>query len=207
MSFIGDFLGDTFGGLTGAKQAGKAAEKAGDLQYKAAMSGVDEQKRQFDKLVELMTPYVSAGKGAMSAQQDLLGLGKPGAQDAAIAAIEGSPQFASLLEQGENALLQNASATGGLRGGNLQGALAQFRPQILSSLIEQQYSRLGGLTQVGQASAAGQAAAGMQSGSDIANLLANAAQAKAGGILAKGAVPGQTFGSLLKVGGAIAGAF
>lgn len=207
MSFVGDFIGDVVGGITGAKQAGEAAEQAGALQYQASMAGVEEQRRQFDKLVELMAPYVAAGKGGMAGQQALIGLKGPEAQQQAISALEQSPEFASLIQQGENALLQQASATGGLRGGNTQAALAQLRPQILSALIEQQYGRLGGLTKIGQASAAGQAAAGMETGSNVANLLQQGGAAQAGAAIAAGSVPRQTFGDILKIGGTVAGFF
>jgi hypothetical protein len=88
-----------------------------------------------------------------------------------------------LTQQGENALLQQASATGGLRGGNIQAALSQFRPQLLSSLIEQQYGRLGGMTALGQQSAAGVGTAGMETGTNIANLLGQRGAALAGGEL------------------------
>jgi hypothetical protein len=199
MSFIGDFLGDTIGGITGAKQAGEAAERAGQTQAAAAEKGIEEQRRQFDALVELMAPYVTAGTGALGAQQNLIGLGGAGAQQQAIEALQASPQFTALQQQGENALLQNAAATGGLRGGNVQAALAQFRPQVLSSLIDQQYSRLGGLSSLGQASAAGQASSGLQSASNIGNLLANQGAALAGGIMGQGGIARQTFGDVLNI--------
>lgn len=207
MSFIGDFIGDVVGGITGAKQAGEAAERAGEIQAAAAQAGVEEQRRQFDKLVELMAPYTAVGVPAMTAQQALLGLQGAPAQEQAIAALESSPQMQALIQQGENALLQQASATGGLRGGNIQAALAQFRPEMLSKMIQQQYQNLGGLTQIGQASAAGQAAAGMQSASDVANLLANRGAALAGGQIAQGGIARQTFGDLLGIGKVAAGFF
>ncbi|WP_449405980.1 hypothetical protein [Massilia phosphatilytica] len=37
-----------------------------------------------------------------------------------------APRFQALQQQGNDAILANASATGGLRGGNVQGALGQF---------------------------------------------------------------------------------
>ena len=46
-------------------------------------------------------------------------------------------------------MLQNAAATGGVRGGNTTGALATYRPQMLTQLIDQQYARLGGLSAQG----------------------------------------------------------
>ncbi len=199
MSFIGDLIGDVFGGITGAKQAGQAAERAGATQAAAAGAGIEEQRRQFDKLVELMSPYVAAGVPALTAQQALVGLQGPEAEQAALERITGGSTFQELARQGEEALLQRASATGGLRGGNIQGALAQFRPQLLNQLIEQQYTQLGGLTNIGQASAVRQAAAGQQTGLNVANLLANQAAATAGGQVARGNVGRQTFGDILGV--------
>ena len=199
MSFIGDLVGDIFGGITGAKQAGQAAERAGATQAAAAGAGIEEQRRQFDKLVELMSPYVAAGVPALTAQQALVGLQSPEAEQAALERITGGSTFQELARQGEEALLQRASATGGLRGGNIQGALAQFRPQLLNQLIEQQYTQLGGLTNIGQASAVRQAAAGQQTGLNVANLLANQAAATAAGQVARGNVGRQTFGDILGV--------
>ena len=205
MSFIGKLLGDVVGGITGAKQAGEAAERAGQTQAASAEKGIEEQRRQFDALVELMSPYVTAGQGAIGQQQALIGLQGPEAQRAATAGFEQSPLFQSMIQQGENAILQNASATGGLRGGNIQGALAQFRPQALNALIEQQYGRLGNLATLGQASAAGQGASGLQTASNIGNLFANQGAAIAGGQLAQGNVVRQTFGDILNIGKAAAG--
>jgi hypothetical protein len=204
MSFIGDLIGDVFGGITGAKQAGKAAEAGAATQAAAAGAAIEEQRRQFDKLVELMSPYVAAGVPAITAQQALVGLQGPEAEQAAIERITGGSTFQELSRQGEEALLQRASATGGLRGGNVQGALAQFRPQLLNQLIEQQYNQLGGLTSVGQASAVRQAAAGQQTGLNVANLLANQGAATAGGQVARGNVARQTFGDVLGIAKTIA---
>ena len=204
MSFVGDLIGDVVGGITGAKQAGRAAERAGQTQAASAQAGIDEQRRQFDALVELMAPYVTAGTGAMGQQQALIGLQGAEAQQQAISGFEQSPLFQAMTQQGENAILQNASATGGLRGGNVQAALAQFRPQALNALIEQQYGRLGGLSTMGQASAAGQAASGLESASNIGNLLANQGAAIAGGQIARGGIPRQAFGDLLNIGKTVA---
>lgn len=204
MSFVGDFIGDVVGGITGAKQAGEAAERAGDIQAQASREAIAEQRRQFDKLVELMAPYVAPGVGAIGAQEQLIGLRGPAAQREAIMALETSPEMQALVRQGEEALLQRASATGGLRGGNIQAALAQFRPQMLSEIINQQYERLGGLTRIGQASAAGQAAQGMTMASNVGTLLGEAGAARAGGAIAAGNIPRQTFGDVLGIAKTIA---
>lgn len=182
MSFISDFIGD----ITGANKAADGASAAAATQANSAQLGIDELRRQFDRMAELQQPYAQAGTQSLKAQQDLAGLNGPEAQAAAIAALEGSPQFAAMQQQGETAILQNASATGGLRGGNTQGALAEFRPALLSQLIEQQYGRLGGLTSIGQNAAAGVGNAGMNTGNNITNLLQQQGAAQAGGALAQG---------------------
>jgi hypothetical protein len=167
-------------------KAASAAKKAAGTQAESAQLGIDEQRRQFDLTQKLLGPYAQAGEGALSAQQALIGLAGPEAQAEAIRNIEMSPQFTSMVAQGENAMLQNASATGGLRGGNTQAALAQFRPNLLSGLIQQQYQNLGGLTTTGANAAAGVGSAGMQTGANVSNLLQQQGAATAGGQLAAG---------------------
>ena len=179
--------------LIGSSMQASAAGDAAAIQSGAAQAGIEEQRRQFDAMRELLKPYTEAGLPALEAQQAFLGLQGPEAERAAIERIRGGETFQALASQGEEALLQRASATGGLRGGNIQGALAQFRPQLLSSLIEQQYGRLGGMTQLGQRSAAGVGAAGMETGTNVANLLAQQGAAQAGGELGQAKAYGQLF--------------
>jgi len=207
MSFIGDAIGDVVGGITGASQAADAGTAAAATQAASSDAAIAENRRQFDAMVELMSPYVTAGTGAISAQQGLMGLSGPEAQAEAIAALQAGPEFQALTQTGEEALLQSASATGGLRGGNTEAALAQFRPQMLSSLINQKLGQYGGLSQLGQASASGQAAAGMQSASNIGSLLGQQGAAIAGGQLAQGGATQQAFGDILGIGGVATGFF
>lgn len=195
------------GSMVAANQAKQAAKGAAGTQAGAAQAGISEEQRQFDAIRELMKPYTQAGAGAVGAQQGLLGLSGPEAQKVAIDAIQNGPQFQALTQQGENAILQNASATGGLRGGNIQGALAQFRPMVLSQLIDQQFAKLGQVAQLGQAGAAGQASAGLQTGQSIAGLLGQMGQAQAGGILGEAKANNQMINALATGFGSIAGKF
>lgn len=218
----------------GARESRKGAQRAADAQAQAAFAGIDEQRRQFDETRELLNPYIEqgleasqalsgygdygrpaadllqgyaeAGPQALQEQQALAGLLGAESQQAAIDRIGESPYAQQMMKQGEEAILSNASATGGLRGGNVQGALAQYRPRMMQSLIDQQYSRLGGisgqagniaqyLTQVGQgstgdlarmgqASATGQASLGGNTAANISNLLGQSGAAQAGSHLA-----------------------
>jgi len=194
--------------VIGGVMQSKAASSAANAQTKSAKMGIDEQRRQFDAVQALLSPYATAGTQALQGQLDIAGLGTPEAQQAALQAIEQGPEFQALAQQGENAMLQNASATGGLRGGNTQGALAQFRPALLSGLINQQYGRLGGLTAIGQNAAAGVGNAGMQTGANVSNLMQQQGAAQAGGALASGQAWGNTLGSIGQYAGGVAsGAF
>jgi len=183
------------GAMAGDAQEDAANAAAGATRESSAAQ-IAESKRQFDAIQKLLEPYTKAGPQALTAQQNLIGLNGAGAQQTAINQLQQSPQFGSLVQAGENAILQNASATGGLRGGNTQAALAQFRPNILSSLIESQYSKLGGLTSLGQNAAAGVGNAGMATTSSINQALGNIGSAQAGAALASGQAAQQQIGGI-----------
>ena len=214
--------------VVGGAVQSSAAKTAAGAQTAAAEAGIAEQRRQFDAARELLQPYVDAGEpalealspyaeagtGALQGQLALAGLSGVDAQREAIGAIEQGGEYQSLVGAGEEAILQSAAATGGVRGGNVQGALAQFRPQVLSSLINQQYNRLGGLTNmglttqqnlatIGQNAAAGVGTAGLQTGSNIANLYGQQGAAAAGSALASGQAWGNVLGGIGQYAGGI----
>ena len=194
------------GSILSNRSANKAAGRAADAQNAADARAIAEQQRQFDALQKLMSPYVQAsagvdGKGgALQAQQNLLGLNGNAQQQAAYNQIQNSAGFKSQLQLGQNAMLQNAAATGGLRGGNTQAAMAQFAPALLNQAIASQYQNLGGITALGQNAAAMQGNAGMQSANAIGGLYQSQGANTAGYQLARGQNTQNMIGS-------IAGAF
>ncbi len=133
--------GTAIGGIASGYFQSEAQKDASKVQAGAAQAGIEEQRRQFDAMQGLLDPFVQAGQGALQQQQALAGTLGAEAQQQAIQGIETSPQFQAMTQAGENAMLSSASATGGLRGGNIQGALAQFRPQVMSDLINQRCSQ------------------------------------------------------------------
>jgi len=179
------------GALLGNYMQGQAASDAADTQAQGAQMGIDEQHRQFDAMRALLQPYTQAGVPALEGMQALLGLLGPEAEAKAISGIRSGEGFQAKLKQGEESILSRASVTGGLRGGNVQAALSQFSPQLLQAEIENRYGKLAGLTQLGQQSAAGVGSAGIQTGTNISNLLGNQAAAQAQGQLAQGQMWGQ----------------
>lgn len=134
-----------FSGGDAKKAARASAQAITDAQNQA----IGNYQGAQDKINALFAPYEAAGQKGLAGAQDLIGLGTPGSQQAAINALMAGPEYQSLIRSGEDAILQNASATGGLRGGNIQDALSRFRPEVLASLINQQFQRLGGFGQLG----------------------------------------------------------
>ncbi|MBT8342939.1 MAG: hypothetical protein KJP07_23265 [Desulfatitalea sp.] len=138
---------------------------------------IDEARAQVPTVETAINPYA----GMTGAQS----------QETAVSRIAESPLLQELMAQGETGILQSAARTGGLRGGNVQGALAQFRPQMLQAELDKQYARLQGLSGLGQQSilqaptTATGAAPTMSYQSDIPGLLTQAGAAEAGGILSQ----------------------
>ena len=188
------------GVLSSQTQSGALREST-QAQTQASQASIEEQRRQFDTYRQLLQPYVDAGVISLEHQQALLGNLGPDQQAQAIQGITQGPLYTGLLQQGEDAILQNASATGGLRGGNTQAALMQYRPELLNSLLTQRYSQLGGLTSMGQSAAAGVGQTGLGVASNISNLTAQIGQAQSQQALGLGAINNQG----LALGGNLAG--
>ena len=253
--------------IGGGLLASGGAKSAANAQAQANAQAIAEQRRQFDRVQQLLAPYAQGGTGAFQQLLTLAGaapqqtnwqayaqsnprlmqafhqqgrqgmFGMPGgtqdlatfaqqwqqqndpradmsqfqtggqaAQQQAISQFEQSPMFQALARQGEEGILQNASATGGLRGGNVQGALGQFRPALLNQQIQQQLSTLGGIAGLGQNAAAGVGNAGIQTGQSIGALMQDTGQARGYGALGSGMALGQGVASLGNIlGGALGG--
>lgn len=183
--------GAVIGGYMSSQASKKAAKTAADAQTQSAELASAEQQRQFDAVQALLKPYVDSGNSSLTAQMNMLGLNGNAAQQDSINEIKNSSQFAQLNAQGQDAILQNASATGGLRSGNTNAALAQFSPALLNQLIQQRYANLSGITSLGQNAAAMTGNAGMQTGNSIAANLNQAGAAAAGSALAAGKADAQ----------------
>lgn len=170
--------------VLGAGATYYAADRAAKAQESAAEAGIAESQRRFEAMQRLFQPYIQAGATGLEGYQNLIGGRGAIAQDIAIQEIANSPEVLALTRQGEEGILQNAAATGGLRGGNTQGALADLRSRLLAGAVANRQGQFLNLAQLGQASAAGLGAGGMATGQNIAGLLGQAGAAEAGGWMA-----------------------
>lgn len=176
------------GAIGGGLIASSGASKAAKAQQASDAAAIAEQRRQYDQSRTDFMPYLNAGTGALGGIQDLLGLHGNDKSAAAIAALKDSPAYQSLYNNGQEALLQNASATGGLRGGNTQGALANFGRDTLSQVVSDQLARLGGLAGMGENATGSVAGLGANSANQIASLLQASGNARASGALANAGI-------------------
>jgi hypothetical protein len=185
-------------GLGGAILGGSAisaigGSRAASARERAAAAAAEQQRAQLGELRDITRPFIEPGQQAIGAQADLLGLGGTGAQQAAIEQIRTSPFFQQQLQESERALLSNAAATGGLRGGNTQRALAELSPNLLNQAVQQQLSNLGGLVGAGLTGAGTFGQTAVPLSSNIASATQAGGAARAQGI---GAVTGALGGAL-----------
>lgn len=164
-------LGSAVIGGMGARQAGKAqsaaARRSADATLQGTRDSIASQEKMFGISKKMMDPFREAGLTGMEQMMALGGMSGPDAQRQAMQGIQDSPEYDMLMDQSRQGLLSGASATGGLRGGNTQRSMAELAPNLLMGLADRNYNRLSGLTNIGQASAAGQAGSANTLGANL----------------------------------------
>lgn len=183
------------GGLLGSSAEKKASKKATAAQVAGLEKGIAEQQRQFDLMRGDFAPYLEEGKQGLAGLGDFVGTNGADAQGSAIEALRQSPIYQSLFRNGEEAVLQNASATGGLRGGNTQRSLADFGADTLMETIQQQLASLGGLAGMGMGSTQAVSNFGQQKANNVSGLLGGIGDARASGYLARGGITSRMWSS------------
>jgi hypothetical protein len=169
---ISSLIGKVQGGIDDI--SGKtAADAAGDAAGIAAASQA-EQLAYLKEINKLPQEYREA---ALTKLAGGAGIGPGPGQQQMIDQAKASPLYSAIMEgqqAGEEAILRNAGATGGLRSGNVQSNLANFssglQNQALLQSYNQQQQNLQGL-------------AGLDTGTNqIANTIGNIGQTQAAGI-------------------------
>jgi hypothetical protein len=176
------------GGLLGAGAQKKASRKAQAAMIDALNRGIDTQQHQYDQTREDFAPYTAAGTAAMGGLGDLTGINGNDKWTAALSQLERSPELQSLYRTGDEAILQNASATGGLRGGNTQRSLADFRSDTFAKMIQQQLANLGGIAGLGLGATGSVAGFGQNTANNVSGMQTGIGQTTAGGITTRGGI-------------------
>lgn len=176
------------GSIIGGNKAKKASKNAQAAQVDALNRSIAEQQRQFDLTRSDYAPYLATGLSGLSGLGDLIGVNGDAAQSAGLINIQNSPALASIIRNGEEAILQNGAATGGLRGGNMQSSLANFRGDAFADQLQQQIARLAGLAGLGQGSTDAVSSFGANKANNVSDFLNQIGGANASNILARGGI-------------------
>lgn len=193
------------GNVIGGKGAAKSAKQAARIQAAASDRAIAEEKRQYDTTRTDFMPYLDTGKLGLGGLGDLVGVNGNDKQQTAIDALMASPYYRSLYSNGEEAILQNGSATGGIRGGNMQRGLADFGRDTLNQTIQQQMSALAGLAGMGMGATNSVSNFGQNAANNIANLQVGKGQAQAGSLLTQAGINSQLWNNAGSALGSILG--
>ena len=175
-------------GIIGGNSQKKASQKATDAQVAAQNRAIDIQQKQYDTTRADYMPYTQAGTAAIGQYGNLLGSNGTEAQTTAVQGLESSPFFQQNLADANENLLQTASATGGVRGGNTAGAVGQLSPQLLQQYYNNALSGYGNLAQLGLGATGSVASAGLSNANAASAANANIGQAQAANYLTKGGI-------------------
>lgn len=170
-----------------ASKSSNAATQAADTQAAAAEQGTAAQERMFERQVQLQEPWRQAGIGALNKLIPLTDYKKFD-----MSQFQADPGYAFRLSEGQKALERSATARGGLLSGATGKALTRYGQEMGSQEFQNAFNRyqteraaqlqpLQSLAGVGQSSANTLTSAAGTMGSNIAEGLASAANARASG--------------------------
>ena len=176
-------VGSAIDGNKQTKATTNATTQAVGQVNQGYQSAINAGNAQYNQTAGNLAPWLISGQLANAQQGNLVGLNGGAQQQAAIDALKASPMYSSLFNNGQNAILANASATGGLRGGNTQRSLYGLGNDTLAQLIQSQLGNLGGISALGANTATGLGALGAANTSSIQGLLGSIGANNAAGTL------------------------
>ena len=97
--------------------------------------------------VGALEPFTAGGAGASNIQAALTGALGPQAQQTAFTQFQQDPGQQFLQREGEQSILRNQAAIGGLGGGNVRRALTRFGTGLAQQGLQQRFQNLGDVAQ------------------------------------------------------------
>lgn len=185
----GQGLQDIIASLTGGTgEAISSLQGAEGRGIEALLAGLQGAEGQLD-------PFAQGGTRAFEQQQALSGALGPEAQQAAMDAFIASPGQEFQRQQGEQSISRQAATTGGLGGGAQLADLQAFGTGLAQQDFQNQFNRLGQLSQQGQQAATALGQFGVGTGQNISNLISGTGQGVAGLQSGLGQALAQAFGT------------
>jgi hypothetical protein len=207
MSFVSSIVG----GILGSNAAGNAADagvtgaqKAQGLELQNQTAANAAQQTALGNVTAANQPYQSLGSTSASSLNNLL---QKGFQAPTLAQAQATPGYQFQLQQGTQAIDENAAANGTLMTGNTGTALQNYGQNLAQGAYQQTYnnalnsymtnyqtlqggtntglSSTGQLDQANMGTASNTASIDMQGGQQQAQQINNAAAARASGYMAQ----------------------
>jgi hypothetical protein len=135
----------------------------------AANSANATQLAMYNQNVARQQPFVTAGTGATTQEQNLLGLNGQAAATNAMGEFTSSPGYQYQVQQGLSAIDNGAASNGTLRSGNTIRAEEGLGSNLANQDFSNYYNRLAGLSSIGENAAANVGNAGTATGQGIAS--------------------------------------
>lgn len=183
-------------GIFGGGSQKKASQKAMQAQTDALNHATDISNQQFQTTRNDYMPYTQAGQKAIAGYGDLLGTNGTAAMDTAVQGLQQSPFFQQNLADANENLLQTASATGGVRGGNTAGAVGQLSPQLLQSYYNSALQGYGNLAQLGLGATGSVASFGAANANNASQNAIGIGNAQASNYLTKAGIDAANFNNI-----------
>jgi hypothetical protein len=174
--------------VVGAGAAVYSANKASSAQRSAANQASNTQMGMFNQIQQNEQPYLGAGQNAINQLQSLYGIGGKGAMNGAQLQklLTSLPGYQFQMGQGVQAIDRSEAAKGLLNSGATGKALTQYGQGLGSSYFGQYVGGLQNIAGMGQASAAQQAAVGMNAANNVSANQIYAGNASAAGAIGTG---------------------
>jgi hypothetical protein len=146
-----------------------AGSEAAGATKSAAQTAATEQQNALTQEQQMAAPYTGLGTTALPQYEALLGIGSGANSATTLAALQKTPGYQFTQQQGEQGILNAASAQGGVSGNTLT-ALDQYNTGLADQTYQNQVSDVGNAVTLGQAAAAGQAANVQTGASNLGNI-------------------------------------
>lgn len=174
MSVVGSLIGGAIGAvgsIVGGNQAAKAQKQAARL-----------QAQQFQQTKQLLSPYTTAGEGALDAYETSVGLNGLDQQREFFNNFQTDPGWEASLNYATRGLENMNAISGRGYGGNVIAGLGDYLQKNMLDAYKTRQSQLGGLVDTGRGAAQSLAGFGQQSAAAQGQMLANAGYYQGAGI-------------------------
>lgn len=158
--------------LASAGATAYAGSQAAGATRDASNAAITEQQTALQQQATLSQPYRDVGSNAIGQYESLLGTGPNSNAQTIQQALEKTPGYQFTQQQGEQGILNAASAAGGVSGNTLT-ALDRYNTGLADQTYQQALGNSLNAVELGQSAAAGQAANIGNAANNISSTLVN----------------------------------